>query len=200
MIIDGLFIGLSVGASCLASCGPLVMSVIMKNTPTTTGAYAYLFKFMSGRLVAYFLIALLTCLLCHSLSLPKYVIAITTLFVGLMMILNAFFKMPSYCFKGRGIKSFVRQHLSWAYVSILGFISSINVCPPVIAVATSSATSGSIIDSLATFTLFFIGSSLYMLPLPLISLVGDKDALQTIGKFASIIVGVVFIVKALLTF
>lgn len=200
MIIDGLLIGLSVGASCLASCGPLVISVIMKNTPTTSDAYAYLLKFMSGRFVAYTLIALFTCLLCQSLSLPKNIIAITTFIVGLMMIINAFVKMPSYCLKGRGIKSFVRQHMSWAYISMLGFVSSINVCPPIIAVATSSATSATIAESLTTFTLFFIGSSVYMLPLPLISLIGDKEAMQTIGKFASIIVGVVFIIKALLTF
>ncbi|MCQ2974226.1 MAG: sulfite exporter TauE/SafE family protein [Bacteroidales bacterium] len=199
-MFEGLFIGLSVGASCLASCGPLIMSVIMKNSSTTTKSYGYLGKFMCGRLIAYIIIAFLISLLCQHEFISKEFLAVLMMIVGFMMIANAFFKMPSYCVKGNGFKTWVRKHFSWAYVSVLGFVSTLNVCPPIIAVTTTTAYSSSMFESIATFAFFFIGSSVYMLPLPLVSLVADKEALKTIGKFSSIIVGVVFIIKAILTF
>lgn len=199
-MIEGLLIGLSVGASCLASCGPLVVSVIMKNTPTTKGAYAYLGKFLFGRLMAYMVIALIVGMLHGTEWQTRNFIATTTMLVGLMMIANGFMKLPTYCAKGRGVKSLVRQYVPQIYVPVLGFISALNACPPVVAAATSAASKDSMAEGLLTFMMFFIGSSLYMLPLPFVSVAKDKDALQTIGRFASLIVGVVMVVKGILAF
>ncbi len=199
-MIEGLLIGLSVGASCLASCGPLVISVIMKNTPTTFGAYAYLGKFLSGRLLAYIIIAFMVSMAHGTEWQTRNFVSATNLIAGLMMIANAFIKLPSYCVKGRSFKSLVRQYAPQVYVPTLGFFSAINACPPIIAAASSAAVAESAVEAILTFIMFFIGSSVYMLPLPLISAARDKEALHSIGKFASVIVGIVMVAKGLLGF
>ncbi len=199
-MIEGLLIGLSVGASCLASCGPLVVSVIMKNAPTTMGAYAYLGKFLGGRLMAYMTIALAIGLMNNVEWQTRNFVATTSLLAGALMLANAFVKLPTRCAKGKGIKNLVRQHAPHIYVPTLGFISAINACPPIVATATSAIGASTMSEGMMTFVMFFIGSSVYMLPLPLISMAKDKGALQTIGKFASAIVGIVMITKGVLSF
>lgn len=198
MTIEGLIIGLSVGASCVASCGPLIMSVIMKNSPTPSDAYSYLGRFMVGRLMAYLAIAAVTGLMRGCQWQSARVMAVMSIAVGVMMIVNALVKLPSYCAKGVGVKTYIRSHAPMMYVPALGFISSINICPPVIAAATASLNAPSTAQGIGTFVLFFIGSSIYMLPLPLISLFEDKEAIRTIGRFMSWIIGVMFIVKGLI--
>lgn len=200
MIIEGLFTGLSVGASCLSSCGPLIMSVIMKNAPSASRAYAWLGKFLAGRLAAYMAVAVVIARLGGAMPISRGAMATATLLAGLMMLANAFARISPRCAKGQGVKDFMRRHFRRCYVAALGFISALNICPPVIAAATLAASAGSAAGSMAAFALFFVGSSAYMLPLPLISLASNKEAVQTIGKFASAIVGAVLIAKAILIF
>jgi len=199
MILEGLIIGLSVGTSCLASCGPLIMSVIMKNASSTSGAYSYLARFMGGRFIAYMAIAAITCMMRGSQWQSANLMGYLSIAIGLMMIANAIVQLPSYCMKGVGVKAFIRGHAPQIYVPSLGFISSISICPPVIATATASLSAPTAIEGIMTFVLFFVGSSIYMFPLPLIALIDDKDTIKTIGKFMSWIIGVMFIVKGIIT-
>lgn len=192
---EGLLIGLGAGTSCLATCGPLVLSVIMRNSPSTGKSYIYLAKFMCGRLLAYTAIGCILMGISSIIKMPEAVGTYSLLLLGLLMLLNAFVKLPSYCLKGVGFKAKVRKAMPKLLLPTLGFVSALNICPSMIAVTGVTLNASSFIDGLLTFILFFAGSSLFMVPLPLVSLVNNKQAIATIGKFASIIVGTVLIVK-----
>lgn len=152
-------------------------------------------KFLCGRLLAYITIGSILMGISSVIKMPKEVGTYSLLLLGLLMLLNAFVKMPSYCLKGVGFKAKVRKAMPKLLLPTLGFVSALNVCPSMIAVTGVTLNASSFIDGLLTFILFFVGSSMFMVPLPLVSLVSNKQAIATIGKFASLIVGTVLIVK-----
>ncbi len=195
---EGLLIGLGAGTSCLATCGPLVLSVIMRNSPSTGKSYLYMAKFLCGRLLAYITIGSILMGISSVIKMPKEVGTYSLLLLGLLMLLNAFVKMPSYCLKGVGFKAKVRKAMPKLLLPTLGFVSALNICPSMIAVTGVTLNASSFIDGLLTFILFFVGSSMFMVPLPLVSLVNNKRAIMLTGKFASVIVGTMLIIKWIL--
>lgn len=195
---EGFIIGLGAGTSCLATCGPLILSVIMRNSPSTGKSYIYMAKFLCGRLLAYMAIGCLLMAISSVAQIPEQISINALLVLGVLMFLNAFVPMPSYCVKGIGIKTFIRKTMPSLMLPALGFFSAFNVCPSMLAVSGVAFNAPTFIGGLATFALFFIGTSMFMMPLPLVSLVNNKRAIMLTGKFASVIVGTMLIIKWIL--
>ncbi|OFY45292.1 MAG: hypothetical protein A2Z69_02105 [Bacteroidetes bacterium RBG_13_44_24] len=79
----------------------------------------------------------------------------------------------------------------------LGVVNSLGFCPALFLILTKGASEGSLSESLLAFLFFFIGSSLWFLPLPLAGKLKKKKVFETIGILATGLAGVIFVIKGL---
>ena len=68
---------------------------------------------------------------------------------------------------------------------LLGIVNSIGFCPALFLILTKGAAQGTIINSYLDFLAFFIGSSLWFIPVPFAGRIRKKEALETIGMLAT---------------
>ena len=83
-----------------------------------------------------------------------------------------------------GIRSWMRR---WPRLVAagLGFLTGLNLCPPFLLAVTDAASTGSLVQSLGFFFAFFLGTSVYFLPVPFIGHFSYAESLRTIGRFAA---------------
>jgi cytochrome c biogenesis protein CcdA len=80
---------------------------------------------------------------------------------------------------------------------LLGLVNSLGFCPALFIILTKGATEGTILKSYLAFFAFFIGSSLWFLPLPLAGKIQQKEFLKNIGILATGLAGIIFMIKGL---
>src|SRR4030042_1680787 len=73
--------------------------------------------------------------------------------------------------------------LAWA--AGLGFLTGLNLCPPFLLAFTEAAKTGVLWRSVLFFAAFFVGTSVYILPLAILGLGRRVEALQYIGRLAA---------------
>ena len=80
---------------------------------------------------------------------------------------------------------------------LLGVVNSLGFCPALFLILTKGATQGTLFQSYMAFFAFFVGSSLWFLPLPLAGKVRKKEVLKTIGILATGLAGIIFMIKGI---
>jgi hypothetical protein len=80
---------------------------------------------------------------------------------------------------------------------LLGLVNSLGFCPALFIILTKGATQGTLLQSYLAFLAFFIGSSLWFLPLPLAGKIQKREVLKNIGILATGLAGVIFMIKGL---
>ena len=79
----------------------------------------------------------------------------------------------------------------------LGVVNSLGFCPALFIILTKGATQGTLVQSYLAFIAFFIGSSLWFIPLPLAGRIRKKKVLTKIGILATGLAGIIFMIKGL---
>jgi hypothetical protein len=82
----------------------------------------------------------------------------------------------------------------------MGLLAGLKVCPPLLLAFTDAASSGTLGGSLLLFATFFLGTSLYFLPLPLLGAFTRMPDLRIVGKFAAVIVALYYLYSGILLF
>ena len=80
---------------------------------------------------------------------------------------------------------------------LLGLVNSLGFCPALFIILTKGATQGTLVQSYIAFLAFFIGSSIWFLPLPLAGRIRKKEVLKNIGILATGLAGIIFMIKGL---
>jgi hypothetical protein len=80
---------------------------------------------------------------------------------------------------------------------MLGLVNSFGFCPALFIILTKGATQGTLLQSYFAFLAFFIGSSVWFLPLPLAGKIRRKEILKNIGILATGLAGIIFMIKGL---
>lgn len=87
---------------------------------------------------------------------------------------------------------------------IIGFITGLNICPPFLLAFTRATATGSLLQSMLFFIMFFWGTSVYFLPVPLLGFLNRFSKLRTVGKFAVfimaffyLVIGIAMVVKGI---
>jgi len=186
MVLDlmaaGLLLGLSSGIQCSVACLPLLLTQLTGGKTTTKESVRIAFAFSLGRLGVYFFVA---CLLFYSLGIFGGALrnplseSLSTALLGVIMVYycyRALFKRKEAAC-GAGLQ---RKLISIPFTSaaistkpgrngtsmLLGVISSLNVCLPLVALISISAVS-SLPATFASVAMFWVGSSVYSFGLAL---------------------------------
>ena len=158
--------------------------------------------YLSGRWCAYLIAAALSAMFAAAIYdvVSNKIVMITTQFVlAVIMILFAAGKLSSKCInplKHKRLLTFLKR--SGILLPLgLGFITSITLCPPFVSLVIQTAGEQSMARMVLLFTMFFVGTLPYFLPVPLIGLSRRKGVFKIIGHYAAAIMGCVYLYNAI---
>jgi sulfite exporter TauE/SafE len=203
---EGLAIGLAGGTGCLATCGPVLLPYLLAEQGRSRwSSMLALAQLLLGRLVGYLAFGLVAwiaglTLLGH----PRWrawLVGTAYLGVAILMIAYGFSPATRGCAgtPGAGILGQVRARWPALLPAALGLFTGLNLCPPFVVAITRAADAGGLAGSLAFFSAFFVGTSVYLVPLPLLGWLRRPEAVRTTARLAAGVVGVYFAYLGLAT-
>jgi sulfite exporter TauE/SafE len=197
MLMKGFFLGLSNGVTCVAYCTPLLIPYMLGEGKSVAQNFIALTQFLLGRLAGYLCFALITWLINLSilerLGSRGLLIGILYIIFSCLMMIYAFFKIDVPC-AARSIGYIAgRIRIPLLIPVMAGLLSGVAFCPPFLLAMTDAASKGSLSYSLFFFFMFFIGTSMFFIPIPFVGVLRRLQALQIVGKMATGIVGLYYL-------
>ena len=195
---DSFILGLSSGSACLATCGMVMFPYLMAGVAGVKRIAADLSLFLLTRLIIYFILATLSWYFGQAIfSNPvvrNIVPGILYILFAVMLIWYSISKNRNPECPAKIVKTVNNKRLVPLF---LGVVNSLGFCPALLLILTKGATQGTVIQSYLAFLAFFIGSSIWFLPLPLAGRIRKKEVLKTIGILATGLAGIIFMIKGI---
>jgi len=169
---EALALGFASGSACLASCGVLLLPWLTGMRRTWLGTGALLAVFLGGRLAGYLGFGLAVGLVGRLADLkgPSGLLlgGLSSLAVAGLLGLQAWRGLSSRnqaCAAAGG--GALERRYGLAGLALLGLLTGLNLCGPFVAAALRAAQAGGPVRAMAFFAVFFLGTSVWMLPLVL---------------------------------
>jgi sulfite exporter TauE/SafE len=195
---DSFILGLSSGSACIATCGMVMFPYLMAGSSGAKRIARDLSLFLISRFVVYFILSTLAWYFGQALFSNQVV---RNILPGILYIVFAVLLVWYSIDKNRNpecpakiIKTVNNHNL---VPILLGIVNSLGFCPALFLILTKGAMQGTLIQSYFAFLAFFIGSSLWFLPLPLAGKIRKKELLKNIGILATGLAGIIFMIKGL---
>jgi sulfite exporter TauE/SafE len=195
---DSFILGLSSGSACLATCGMVMFPYLMAGEAGVKRIAIDLSIFLLTRLIIYFILSTLAWYFGQALfSNPivrNIVPGILYIVFAVMLVWYSISKNRKPGCPAKIIKTVNNHKL---IPVLLGIVNSLGFCPALFIILTKGATQGTLVQSYIAFLAFFIGSSLWFLPLPLAGKIRRKEVIKNIGILATGLAGIIFLIKGL---
>jgi len=200
--MEGFLLGLANGTSCVTFCAPALIPFLMHEGQDVRQNLVALLKFLCGRMGGYLLLSLLAwatgSLLLETVSYQALIIGIAYVGLAALLFVGVLRKKapPGTCVLKEGRTTFSR----WpAFLPMgMGFLAGLKICPPLLLAFTDAASIGTLPGSLVFFLAFFLGTSIYFVPIPFLGVFRRVSALQIVGKFAAVIVALYYLYAGIL--
>ncbi|HEX7493607.1 MAG TPA: sulfite exporter TauE/SafE family protein [Bacteroidales bacterium] len=195
---DSLILGLSSGSACLATCGMVMFPYLMSGSAGVKRIALDLTLFLMTRFLVYFLLATLSWYFGQAIFsntiVRNIVPGILYMVFAVLLVWYSINKNSNPECPAKILKTVNNHRL---VPILLGIVNSLGFCPALFIILTKGATQGTLIQSYFAFLAFFIGSSLWFLPLPLAGKIRKKSVLRNIGILATGLAGIIFMIKGL---
>jgi sulfite exporter TauE/SafE len=195
---DSLILGLSSGSACLATCGMVMFPYLMAGSAGVKKIVFDLSVFLLTRFIVYFILATLAWYFGQAIFANTVVRNIVP---GILYIIFAIMLVWYSISKNRKpdcpVKVVTTVQNKRLVPLMLGLVNSLGFCPALFIILTKGATQGTLFQSYLAFLAFFIGSSVWFLPLPLAGRIRRKEILKNIGILATGLAGIIFMIKGL---
>lgn len=198
MLVEGFLLGIASGGVCLTYCAPVLVPYLLGEARTVRANLVPVGGFLAGRLAGYMTFAILAWLshrlLVERLPHQKALFGIITMGLALLLIVYGFTGRDRHCLAAVADAAPKSGRRSVAVMPItLGFLTGVNVCPPFLLAFNSAAQLTQLWQSLLFFAAFFVGTSVYVAPLPLAGLAGGCERIRIIGRLAAGVVGLFYL-------
>lgn len=202
MIARALTLGLSTGFFCLGTCAPVLMALFASGEATgLKHQMRGLGFFLTGRLIAYMLFGAASYAAGQALgeqgmSVMAFLPLGDMLLGGVMLIHATGYRLPHLVSCHTYARWFKKHDVLFA----AGFFTGINLCPPFLLALTQAMRSESMLQSVAFFTIFFVTTSIYLLPFVLSGLAARFSEMRAAARVACGIGGIWFIIRGAMLF
>jgi len=196
-----LLLGLSTGLFCAGFCLPLVGPLLLADERAGMRRSASrIALFLAGRLVAYLLFGLvfgaLGGLLSRIWSAKTVLLPVVYATLGVLMVAYGLVQSFPHFGLCRAVNPGLRS--GW-YPAVVGFLAGINLCPPFLLAVTTVMDMGGALKGVLFFFVFFLATSVYLLPLLFSGLVSRFASVRFAARVAAVLSGLYFIGLALRT-
>jgi len=195
---DSFILGLSSGSACLVTCGMVMFPYMLAGQAGVRKIALDLSIFMITRLIIYFVLATAIWYFGQAIFTSWFVRTYATgslyiLFAVILIWYSIGRNKKREC-PARIVTTVENKRLVPLF---LGITNSLGFCPALLLILTKGATRGTLLQSYMAFLAFFIGSSLWFLPIPFAGKLKKRQVIETIGIFATGLAGITFIIKGL---
>ena len=200
--MQGFLLGLANGTTCLAFCAPALIPFLMHEGQTVRQNMVTLLKFLGGRMGGYLIFGLLAwatgSLLLEAVGYQALIIGVAYVGLAAVLLVAALRKKaPSRTCAFEGARATLNRWPAFLPIG-MGFLAGLKICPPLLLAFTDAASTGTLVGSLIFFLAFFLGTSVYFIPIPFLGVFRRVSALQTVGKFAAVIVALYYLYAGIL--
>jgi sulfite exporter TauE/SafE len=194
-IVEGFLLGLATGHLCVATCGPIYAPFLMqKNQGGLKGSLLSVLKISAGRFIAYGLFGLVAGAIGQEVSgVNRTWFTIVSFLLLSVMLLNSAFNARK---KNHATCGVTRWGKVVSNPLLLGIVTGINFCPSFLIALTEAFHLSGPISGFFLFTSFFVGTNVYMLPLSIFGVLGNKNYFRYAAIAASLIVATIFTFRA----
>jgi sulfite exporter TauE/SafE len=190
---EGFILGLATGTTCFVTCGPIYAPYLMQVNRTWQSSLLVILELSAGRFFSYLIIGALAGAFGRAIAdeqrIPLTIIAYLLFSSFLIVSSLRSHRKERCCSVGRWY-SFAERPL------LLGVVTGINLCPPFLVAFTRAVDNAGVFAGMLFFTAFFAGTTLFLLPLALAGVAGQRIHLRRVARIASVGVGIWFIVQA----
>jgi sulfite exporter TauE/SafE len=194
MISEGLLLGLSTGSFCAISCAPVAIPFLFSEKIDGWRQNAGLVGWMLfGRLIAYigvgFLVGALGGFAVRYLDpdLQRRLLAVSNTLIGALMVASGLMHNAPGLKFCRAFRSVYRP--TWGSF-LYGLFTGLNICPPFFLAASRVFGAGSGWTGMVYFAMFFLGTSVYFLPLLGVHLIRDRlETVRLVARLVLILIG-----------
>jgi sulfite exporter TauE/SafE len=196
-LAEGFLLGLATGHLCLATCGPIYAPFLLERKLSWKGSFITLVKISIGRFATYVLFGIGAGFLGRQISEVNrsYFTAIAYCLFSTLLFLSAF--RANQKEKGCVLPGWSRFADN---PFLLGIATGINYCPSFLIALTRAVDISGPLSGGLLFAAFFFGTSLFLVPLIVFGVMGNKKILRLAGQFAAVLVGTWFLTQAVLFF
>jgi hypothetical protein len=161
-------------------------------------------QFLVGRLAGYLVFAVFAWLLNWSIlersGSKGLLIGVLYIIFSCLLILYAFFKKTDDACAVRRVDDIAEKiGIPFLVPAMAGLLSGIAFCPPLLLAMTDTAASGNLFYSLFFFFMFFIGTSLFFIAIPVVGALRRFQALRVIGKMAAGLAGLYYLYAGIMS-
>ncbi len=196
-LFRALALGLSAGIFCTGLCVPLLGPVLLSRPVRTRESATVLGLFLVGRLTAYLAFGLVVGALGRKLAgiwlVRPFLLPVLYFLLGAAMITYGLVQSFPHIGLCRALGP--RMTSAW-YPAALGFLAGINLCPPFLLAIVTVADIGGVLSGILFFLLFFLATSIYLMPLAFSGLVSRFDTVRFAARVATVVSGIHFILVA----
>jgi hypothetical protein len=200
-MIEGFLLGLANGGSCLTYCSPVLLPLFMSSGDGVKGTSWKLTQFLIGRYLGYLIFAV------AAWSLRRWIVpsglmgemiqAIVQLIMAVLLLYFGIAAPKASCAMEWAGYRWGWRHKIFKFSFSMGFLTGMNLCPPFIALFTGSLLTNGLLSAFWLFSSFFIATSIFFLPFPLLGIFRRNKAIKFVGQMAALLVGGYYFIEAL---
>jgi sulfite exporter TauE/SafE len=190
LFLKPILAGLSVGAFCLSYCFPFLAAFITSEERTTGQNTRLIVQFIIGRFLGYMVFGIIFGYLGEQIRTPymNMITNISLILISMVMILYITGLLQQ---KDTGC---LAPKVQSQNAIVMGFLMGVNICPPFLLSLAYVVSLHDILQSVLYFTLFFIASSIYFLPMIFVGMLGKIKEFKLAARLAGLISAAGFIV------
>lgn len=182
--------GLSVGIYCVAYCAPFVASVVATQIRSKKEDARVIAEFIVGRFFGYVAFGALFGYLGSVIGGPAIKLFADASLIVLSLLLMV--QAAGLIWQKSGL-CLVQKKIGSRLPFVMGFLMGVNVCPPFLMSLAYVLTLGTALKGAAYFMMFFLGSSVYFIPLFFFREFNKKPEIQRAARVAAFLAGIMFL-------
>ncbi len=198
IVMEAFLLGLSSGAVCVAYCAPVLIPYVVGERKSILANGVILSCFLSGRLLGYLIFAVFAWAIGRSMvnigSLKEPLIGFAYITLSIFLVVYAFQEIhPTCSARFMGPIQWLSSHHPNLLPMTMGFATGLSFCPPFLLAITGAAEKTTLLRSIFFFFTFFLGASIFFIPVPFLGLLRGHVFLKTIAKLAAGIMGLFYL-------
>jgi hypothetical protein len=203
VMVQGFLLGLANGASCLATCAPVLLPYLVSEGRSVRSSTWPLLHFLGGRLIGYLAFAV------FAWEAGRWIrdwagsgLIFGTIYAVLACILMIYgFSAPPVSCAASGLGGRLASwtgHWPWMMPGLMGLLTGLSLCPPFLAALAGATNQVTLVSSLLFFSAFFVATAVYLVPFPLAGLLGRSHAVRVTGRLAAGLMGGYYLYKGVI--